>query len=171
MEAYQNYIKDGVDPVNRREGNCSQFKGVWHSKLRGKWTARCNGKHLGHHATEEAAARAHDKYVRDGLVPVLLREGSTSLFKGVGWNKSRGKWMAMCNEKYLGYHATEEAAARAYDKKAERLGRVDFNIIPPTGDAGDAGGADDGDNPAAPAALALLSLAAGAYTRPLFCST
>ena len=86
------------------------------------------------------------------------REGTTSRFKGVCWHVSSGKWRAKCKEKYLGYHATEEAAARAYNTEAERIGHFNLNVIPPTGDA------DDGDNPAAPAALALPSPAAPTHT-------
>ena len=52
-----------------------------------KWMASTmeggNKKHLGHHPTEEAAARAIDKYVADGVDPVKRR--GSSEFKGVVW--------------------------------------------------------------------------------------
>ena len=57
-----------------------------------------------------------------------------------------------CQHKSCGDHATEEDAARAYNIEAERIGRVDFNVIPPAD-------GDDGDDPAT---CALLSLAAPA---------
>jgi hypothetical protein len=61
--------------------------------------------------TEEAAAQAIDNYVRDGVLPEIDR--TSSQFKGVTWNKARGKWRADCKSKFLGYHATEEDAAQA----------------------------------------------------------
>ncbi len=49
----------------------------------------------------------------------------TSRFKGVSWSKGMKKWLAqiMANRKHsiLGYFASEEEAARAYDAAARRL--------------------------------------------------
>ena len=71
----------------------------------------------GDHTTEEAAARAYIKYLEDGIDPVKHRGvASTSEFTGVYRNKARKKWHAQCNFKGLGYHTTEEAAVRAYEK-------------------------------------------------------
>jgi hypothetical protein len=42
----------------------SQFNGVSWSHF--KWQAKCQGRHLGYHTTEEAAARAYGKYLEDG---------------------------------------------------------------------------------------------------------
>ena len=159
MRAYDNYVKDGIDPVQRREGTTSQCKGVSWDKSRLKWAAQCKGKHLGHHATEEAAAQAYDDYVKDGVDPVQRREGTSSQFKGVSWHKRRGKWLAVCKGKSLGCHATEEAAAQAYNAEAERIGLVDLKFIPPGGDA------DDGDSTAAPAARLLLTMFASAGSK------
>ena len=153
--AYDNYDEDGVVPVQRQAGT-SQFKGVsWH-KTNGKWRANCKGNELGYHATEEAAARAYNTYVKDGVVPAKKRREGTSEFKGVFWDKRNGKWAATCKRKHLGYHTTEEAAARAYVIEAESLG-LPLNVDPP------AGNTDDG-NAAAPAARALLSTAASTHT-------
>ena len=50
------------------------------------------------------------------------QENNTSGFKGVGWHKRIGKWQASVRVDgrlvHLGYHATPEAAARAYDAAA-----------------------------------------------------
>jgi hypothetical protein len=151
---YADYVKDGIDPVRRQAGTSSKSKGVTWIKRSGKWKAVCEGKALGHHATEEAAAQAYNSYVEDGVV--LVTQRGTSQFRGVTWDKSRGKWAAWCKGKRLGHHATEEAAARAYNIEAERLG-LPLNVIPPAGDA------DDG-NAVAPAALALAGTAASAHT-------
>jgi hypothetical protein len=90
-------------------------------------------------------------YIKDGVVPGQLRKPTASAYKGVYWYKSRGQWTARCHGKSLGQHATEEAAAQAYNMEARRIGRVDVNVIPPAGDTDDA-------------ALALISLAALART-------
>lgn len=51
--------------------------------------------------------------------------GGKSYFKGVVWNKQRGKWEAQVWSKgrrvYAGLFTCEEDAARAYDAKATRL--------------------------------------------------
>jgi len=152
-KALDNYVRDGIVPVWHRDGtSTSQFKGVCWNKNKGKWTASYKGKHLGIHATEEGAAQAYEQHVQNGVAPTTLREGtSSSRFKGVYWMKGQGKWKATCKKKYLGCHATQEAAARAYNTEAERIGLVDVNVTPPVGDT------DDGNDTAA---LALLGLAA-----------
>jgi hypothetical protein len=90
------------------------IKGVCWDKRCGKWKAECKGRHLGDHATEEAAARAYNNYAAGGVSPMKRRQdSSTSRFKGVSWNKSHGKWSAESKGKRLGDYATEEAAAQA----------------------------------------------------------
>jgi hypothetical protein len=59
-----------------------------------------------------------------GFDPLLRKHGGggpagTSRYKGVCWDKSTNKWLARCDEKRLGLHTTEEAAARAYSKYLE----------------------------------------------------
>jgi len=136
--AYSKYLKDGSVP---REASISQFTGVSWNKIKNSWRARCKGIHLGHHTTEEAAARAYSKYLEDGIVPG--HAASTSQFTGVSWDKTKNGWMAQCMVKKLGRHATEEAAARAYNVEAARVGRP-LNVIPPAGAAGVGAGAGAG---------------------------
>lgn len=54
-----------------------------------------------------------------------LRAPGGSGFKGVTWFKSRGDWKAQIMKQgknyHLGYHATAEDAALAYDEAARRL--------------------------------------------------
>lgn len=61
------------------------------------------------------ATHAENQYNRRPL-------GGTSRFKGVCWNREHGKWRAAIRtggkDLYLGYYATEEDAARAYDAAA-----------------------------------------------------
>jgi len=141
----------------------SQFIGVSWNRSKKQWAARhtVNGKRvsLGHHATEQAAVEAINQYYKDG-VDLVKHRGVRSQFKGVSWQKGSGTWRAECKRKKLGYHDTEEGAARAYNKEAERIGLVDLNVIPPAGD-GDAVG---GDNTAA--AVAVAATAAVALPRP-----
>lgn len=51
--------------------------------------------------------------------------GGVSRFKGVHWHKQTGKWHAQIRRgafrKSLGLHATEEAAAAAYDRAAREI--------------------------------------------------
>ena len=76
-------------------------------------------------------------------------------FMGVAWNKRDKRWQAYCKGKYLGQHATVEAAAQAYNIEAERLG-VPLNVIPPAVDT------DDGNNIAAAAPAPTPAPAAAA---------
>ena len=97
----------------------SQFKGITWDKHTNKWKTQCKGKHLGLHTTEEAAARAYNKYLEDGIDTAEHRGSKTSQFAGVCWAKAQNRWEAQCKGVYLGRHATEEDAARAYNKYLE----------------------------------------------------
>jgi len=64
------------------------------------------------------------QHMEAGIAPVLVMgsggdRAGTSQFQGVCWLKKRSKWQAACKKKHLGYHTTEEAAARAYGKYLE----------------------------------------------------
>ena len=108
-----------ADPVTHRSST-SKFNGVHWAKGIGKWVAKYKGKYLGSHTTEEDAARALDQYVKDGVDPVASRGGTSSQVKSVSWIERLGKWRSECKgQQYLGYHATEEAATRAYDNYVE----------------------------------------------------
>ena len=108
---------DVSELVIRGGAGSSQFMGVsWH-KSNNKWQAKCKGKALGLHTTEEAAARAYSKYLEDGSVPGP--PAGSSQFKGVTWSKSKHKWRAVCTGMHLGYHAMEQDAARACSKYLE----------------------------------------------------
>jgi len=48
-------------------------------------------------------------------------DGATSKYKGVSWDKSRGRWVAQVRGDIRGRFDTEEAAARAYDAGAVEL--------------------------------------------------
>jgi hypothetical protein len=54
-----------------------------------------------------------------------FRKGCSSQFKGVGWIKSRRKWLAYIRKdgqfKYLGRYRDEIEAARGYDKAATEM--------------------------------------------------
>jgi hypothetical protein len=121
----------------------SQLKGVCWDKSRNKWKATCKTKHLGHHTTEQDAARAYSKYLKDGIDPVKHRDASTSQFKGVYWDKGRNLWRAKCKLTYMGFHAAEKDAARAYNVEAQSIGRP-LKVIPPAGDVGAGAGTGPG---------------------------
>jgi len=149
--AYIKYCKDGVvpEPADRGPAGSSQFKGVSWDKNKNKWRADCTGTKLGYHATEEDAARAYKINLKDGIDPVKHRDAGTSQFAGVSWAKIKNKWEAKCKERYLGHHTTQEAAARAYNVEAERVGRP-LNVIPPVGAAGSGAGGGATPKRAAP---------------------
>lgn len=48
----------------------------------------------------------------------FIKTRNTSGYKGVSYDKARGKWMASVRGLYLGRFATKEAAARAYNEGA-----------------------------------------------------
>jgi len=137
---YSKYLKDNIDNVKLREASTSQFTGVSWKQRSNKWAAKCKGKYLGLHTTEEAAARAYNMYLKDGSVPEPAERGGwgCSVLKGVYWDNNSSKWMAKCKGIYLGLHTSEEAAARAYNVEAERIGRP-LNGIPPAATAADGG--------------------------------
>jgi hypothetical protein len=118
--AYIEFMEDGIDHVKHRGVSTSQFKGFSWDKKASKWKGTCNGTYLGLQATEVAAARVCNKYLKDGVAP---GPAGSSQFKGVTWDKNNNKWLARCKGKHLGYHATEKAAAQAYNVEAERVGR------------------------------------------------
>jgi len=79
------------------------------------------------HATSRSFnARQKNKYNFQGKT-------SSSHFKGVYWDKRKNQWHAqlkfMCHAIACGYHATEEAAARAYDRKVLELMGTEKAII------------------------------------------
>jgi hypothetical protein len=107
-----------------------------------KWQAsiKIEGKkqHLGRFDNEDDAARAFDEraapldrpvnFPGPGQAPAVKRgaHGIVSQYTGVSWNIGHEKWRAQCGiggkHVELGYHGSEEAAARAYDERAGPLG-------------------------------------------------
>lgn len=45
----------------------------------------------------------------------------SSKYKGVCWDKTKSKWIAYINSKYIGYYDNEIDASKAYDEKAIEL--------------------------------------------------
>jgi hypothetical protein len=52
--------------------------------------------------------------------------GAGSRYRGVSWHKERSQWLARLYQRggkyvHLGYHASEESAAKAYDAAVQRI--------------------------------------------------
>ena len=81
-----------------------------------------------HHNRDRRDNRRHNLRVATPLESqgnTGVRKDNSSGFKGVTWNKAVAKWKAQIREggrrRFLGYHITAEAAARAYDAAARAL--------------------------------------------------
>jgi len=124
-------VRVADDAIKRGPMGSSTFKGVSWNKGAKKWVAACKGTHLGCHATEEDAAIAYFNYLEDGTVHVTR----ASRFTGESRNKRHNKWEARCKGTYIGMYTTEEVAALAYNREAERRG-LPLNVIPLAAAAG-----------------------------------
>ena len=139
-------------PLHGSRPKSSRFRGVSRYKRSGKWMASVHvpgeGEcYLGTFELEEEAARARDAELRrrnladrglnfptggerpaTAAAPASRGPRGTSRFRGISWVKQKRKWKAglyVSGEKtprFLGYHATEEDAARAYDAEVRRAG-------------------------------------------------
>jgi hypothetical protein len=79
-------------------GYSSEFAGVSWIKEWNKWCAqrRITGKvtQIGYYAKEEDAARAYNDFAQHGTRNGIVTQAPSSRFRGVSWNKNRGKWTA-----------------------------------------------------------------------------
>ena len=74
------------------------------------------------------------KKIDEPLSNLAFNFNLSRYIKGVSWDKGKGRWRAVCKGRFLGCHATHEAAARAYNIEAERIELGDLNVIPPDED-------------------------------------
>ena len=115
----------------------SRFLGVSWNKRDKKWRVEISVKgkteYIGLYDDETAAARAYDAYVIPNNIDKNLnfpdapaaaghrptKQGGTSKYRGVSWNKNKNKWVAKIRvggkRKSLGSFADEDDAGRAYD--------------------------------------------------------
>lgn len=62
------------------------------------------------------ATRSQNAINRHAKLP-----GKTSRFRGVSWDRHKGRWRAFVSRLHIGYFASEDAAAKAYDEAVRRL--------------------------------------------------
>ncbi|OJI04523.1 HNH endonuclease [Polynucleobacter sp. MWH-Adler-W8] len=141
----------------RIDGNNS-YKGVHHRKISGRYSASItyNGEQiaLGNYDSaleaaafyDAAAIKFHGKFARhnntgidrskelEDFLANPLTTRNKSGYRGVSWSSRRNIWRAQFKRKGLGYFATKEEAALAYNEAAKRL-HGEFaclNVIPET---------------------------------------
>tara|TARA_R110000868_G_scaffold125258_6_gene330968 strand:+ start:7817 stop:8521 length:705 start_codon:yes stop_codon:yes gene_type:complete len=105
--------------------NLKGFTGYGYDKNSKKWASRIcvNGKnvHLGLYVSEFDASNAYLKAVKEfderGNVTPYINTGKTSKYRGVNFNKSKGKWEAAISRnkkrEYLGSFTCEQDAHSA----------------------------------------------------------
>jgi hypothetical protein len=90
--------------------------GYMHQLLAGRGADHENGDGLDNRRANLRVATGSQNMANQGS------RGGTSQYKGVGWHRGAGKWIARITVNYQGRHlglfADEEAAARAYDAAA-----------------------------------------------------
>lgn len=142
----------------RASGKKYSWSALWPSDgtpghVKSQWTQ--NGKHVNgpYMHTVIMGTPLVDHRNRDGLdnrKDCNLREatkaqnlmnqgprGGASQYKGVAYHAKTGKWRARIKQQALGLHATEEAAARAYDAAArEQFGEFARLNFPEPGEVG-----------------------------------
>ncbi|KAG1656548.1 hypothetical protein FOA52_011500 [Chlamydomonas sp. UWO 241] len=134
----------------QREGSSSRFKGVAWDKASSAWNVRLwvpqtqSSHYAGSYASEEDAARAYDcvavqthgpgaarNFPGEVITEMPVRVGkerreerkqrTSSRYNSVAWHRASSSWHVRLwdphakRERSIGYYATEEAAARAYD--------------------------------------------------------
>lgn len=131
---------DHLEPVTHREnssrgtqgilksGRTSRYRGVsWDNQMK-RWITKIQLKrkqyNLGYYETEEEAHQAYlsvlARYEEDGSVPPPKKHPKTSQYKGVSWDRRRGRWIASARihgkQTAIGRFDTEEEAYQAYLK-------------------------------------------------------
>lgn len=114
---------------SKRELNgVSKYIGVSWDKTVGKWrSAICqDGKsvYLGAYTIEEDASEAYQKALRKILlgekITQYINPTKTSKYKGVNWDKERGKWLVRFKSKNIGRFLDEDEAGLAYKKALDK---------------------------------------------------
>jgi hypothetical protein len=148
---------DGENRANTRQrsaSNTSTFKGVSHLPRTDRWKAQCESEFLGYFASIEAAAMAYDvaavrifgafarlnfpdrigEHSAEPPNPMTprLSPRNTSGYVGIHYFARHNRWNAHLTEDgvphHLGYFATPEEAALAYDVEAFRLRGMDAKL-------------------------------------------
>lgn len=81
--------------------------------------------HINHDTLDNRKSNLRIVTKQQNQCNVVKREGNSSRFKGVCWNKRAKLWYAYINvygkRSHLGYYKSEEDAARAYDEASLKL--------------------------------------------------
>lgn len=118
-----------LNTVKSIVGALSEYTGVSWDKTVSKWRSAIHqdGKsvYLGCYASEKGAYLAYcnalEKINNGEKIPQYINPSKTSKYKGVNWDKSRGKWLVRFKSKNIGRFDNELDAHTAYQKKLEEI--------------------------------------------------
>ena len=113
---YARYGSRGIQVYDRWLSSVENFTGDMEGDYK-------NGLQLDRIDNDKGYSKDNCRWVTrsQNLMNTRAHVDSSSKYKGVCWDKSRGKWIARIRQKIIGRFICEKEAALAYNKAASRL--------------------------------------------------